>query len=910
MSAPRIDAGSISARWLTNGQLTAAQLNVGADILPVFKVNGAEEQLTPVEMYDAMARHPLPHNTTPPVISGTPTVGFTLVSTPGTWTNHPTLITYQWRRNGAPIAAATASTYPLVLADLAATITCAVTATNARGSAGALTNALGPVAAAAPSAPVNTVAPVASGTATVGQTLSVSNGTWTGSPTYTRQWRRNGTPIGGATASTYVLVLADAGALVSCLITGTNVSGSASAASNSLGPVALAGSKLAPSAQWGAASGAAGSGFGGSNPAAPVDPGEGLGQPWCRALFLNWDVVTSDYVVGFDAGAYNGDPGDTDLDHMVFWLEGNSLTVTVPSQHDYTDVNVTAQQTFGYQCVLDYAAWLALAPNGVAQLYVTAVPKNPALNSRVMGPYTLYARTSRFTVKKTVGVSGDYPTLKAALTYAASVSGTQRVNLELIDSTTYPWDTLDTDFSNAQWWTVITAKAGVSATLGDGTKALTQPGYAGIQLEGSGINFDIAKLGYNLASAYRFSNGGNSRLALVGVNGPYCGTMDPAHGGSGSGAAALIFGNQTNQFWVGGNDPFPSWNLYFIDCVAHDLPGYGLSFCALRLNSTLAGCSGSDNEFAQCVHGGWSSQVGGYYTGLRTEQGAFDLTGPVGSAYEKIGANGHNGAFAVYDVAANASPTHSIAIGDTTTVGAVVAAINTWSGYVATPTASTNALAAQYISRADVPIHEAVPKTALVGTAHLTRIADIHADQIVWYDSGSPITIENRAIRFFENRESVGTSFISVPSSIATLKSVGLRNLSNQDLSVSLGEPSQPGIMAGPHKHMVIQFLSSTNPSAYAMSGTYDTYCAFDHSAAALAWNGAPQTNFHLTSLAAPSLPLGADANSKTVSATATLNYTAPNATPTPNFTPLSPLTLTDASYAGRLRPNGTEQGT
>jgi len=904
-----LDFGSISARWLIGGRRSAAQLNITADILPVFRPDGQEEQTLPEDMFNAMGGAKIPRNIVAPVISGTPTEGFTLTCTPGTWANHPTLIQYQWKADAVSLPGANASSFPLTAGQVGKVLTCAVTATNAKGSAGKLSNALGPVAAAAPSAPVCTVPPVVSGTATVGQTLTRTTGTWTGSPTFTTVWQRNGVPIPGATASTYVLVLADAGALVGAVVTGTNISGSASSASNTVGPVALAGSKLAPSAQWGASSGVAGSGFGGSNPAAPVDPGVGLGQPWCRALFLNWDTVTSDYVVGFDAGAWNDTPGDTDLDHMVFAFEGNTLTVNAPSRHDYTDVNGNARWTFGYQCVLDYAAWLALAPNGTAQLYVTAVPKNPALNSRVMGPYTLYARTSRFSVKKTVGVSGDYPTLKAALTYAASVSGTQRVNIELIDTADYPWDTLDTDFSNAKWWTVITAKAGVTATLGDGSKALTQPGYAGIQVEGANINFDIAKLGYNLASAYRFSNGGNSRLALVGVNGPYCGTMNPAHGGSGAGAAALINGNQTDQFWVGGNDPFPSWNLYFIDCAAHDLPGYGLSFCALRLNSTLDGCSGSDNEFAQCVHGGWSAQVGGYYSGLRTEQGAFDLTGPVGSAYEKIGANGRNGSFAVYDIAANSTPTHSVAITDTTTVEAVIAVINTWSGYHATPTASTNALAAQYISRADVPIYAAVPKTTLVGTAHLTRIADIHADQIVWYDSGSPITVSNRAIRFFENRESVGTSFISVPSSITTLQSIGLRNLSNQDLSASFGEPTQPGIFAGPHKHVVVEFMSNTNPSGNIFSGTYDAYCAVDHTAGPLAWNGAPAANLQFTSIASPSLPSGADANSKTVSATQTLLYTAPNADP-PDFTPLSPLTLTDLSYAGRLRANGTEQGT
>ena len=54
-----------------------------------------------------------------------------------------------------------------------------------------------------PLAPLNTVAPVISGTASVGQTLTVtSDGTWTNTPTsYTYQWRRAGVAITGETRS-------------------------------------------------------------------------------------------------------------------------------------------------------------------------------------------------------------------------------------------------------------------------------------------------------------------------------------------------------------------------------------------------------------------------------------------------------------------------------------------------------------------------------------------------------------------------------------------------------------------------------------------------------------------------------------------------------------------------------------
>ena len=106
------------------------------------------------------------------------------------------------------------------------------------GKGGNLTNAqmasaiTGALATVIP--PVNTAAPVASGTGTVGQTLTCTNGTWQYSPTFAYQWLRDGVAVSGATASTYVLVAADSTHSLSCRVTATNPAGSASAASNAI----------------------------------------------------------------------------------------------------------------------------------------------------------------------------------------------------------------------------------------------------------------------------------------------------------------------------------------------------------------------------------------------------------------------------------------------------------------------------------------------------------------------------------------------------------------------------------------------------------------------------------------------------------------------------------------------------
>lgn len=91
-----------------------------------------------------------------------------------------------------------------------------------------------------PAAPVNTVAPVISGTATTGQTLTSTTGTWTGNPapTYAYQWKNAGVNLGGATSSTYVLQATDEGDNITCTVTATNSEGNASATSNTIVPTA------------------------------------------------------------------------------------------------------------------------------------------------------------------------------------------------------------------------------------------------------------------------------------------------------------------------------------------------------------------------------------------------------------------------------------------------------------------------------------------------------------------------------------------------------------------------------------------------------------------------------------------------------------------------------------------------
>jgi hypothetical protein len=170
-----------------------------------------------------------PTNSVAPAITGTAQVGQTLSCSQGTWTGTSLVYSYQWKRGGSNIAGATSSTYVVVVADVGATLTCAVTADHL-GSQFTVTSAATAAVTDTPAIPVNTVRPSVSGTKAEGQTLTCSQGTWTGTPTpsYTYQWRLDGVDIAGATANTRIVDAGDLAGALNCRVTATNSAGSAS----------------------------------------------------------------------------------------------------------------------------------------------------------------------------------------------------------------------------------------------------------------------------------------------------------------------------------------------------------------------------------------------------------------------------------------------------------------------------------------------------------------------------------------------------------------------------------------------------------------------------------------------------------------------------------------------------------
>lgn len=207
-------------------KITAKVIATVLGFLPLEMVtNAIEVPLSNIPGLPGQAKAPVA--TKAVAIPTTAKVGTPLAATAPTWDTNATdvVTTYQWLRAGQPIAGATAATYTPTADDLGKALT--VRATGTRDKAPSVgTSESAAVTVAQGDAPTATALPAVVGNPAVGQVLSVSAPTWSGTtatvpaPTNSYQWLRDGQAIAGATAATYTVTEADAGRALSVRVTG------------------------------------------------------------------------------------------------------------------------------------------------------------------------------------------------------------------------------------------------------------------------------------------------------------------------------------------------------------------------------------------------------------------------------------------------------------------------------------------------------------------------------------------------------------------------------------------------------------------------------------------------------------------------------------------------------------------
>ena len=157
------------------------------------------------------------------------TAGSTLACKHGFWNRDESAFSYRWLRNGAVISGAEEEEYTLTAEDEGKAVQCEVLGLNASYTTSATTTALivSPVPSTAPPSLTSEVTiSEESAVVVVGTTQTCNAGEWSGSPVFSYQWLRNGTPIAGETSSSYTVTGEDAGTGVQCQVTGTNAGGS------------------------------------------------------------------------------------------------------------------------------------------------------------------------------------------------------------------------------------------------------------------------------------------------------------------------------------------------------------------------------------------------------------------------------------------------------------------------------------------------------------------------------------------------------------------------------------------------------------------------------------------------------------------------------------------------------------
>jgi hypothetical protein len=211
---PQPDA--VAFQWLRNGtpiegatgssyQLAAADQDARISVSVTVSARGLEDATATSEEVLVGAGTLLP--TALPTIEGTPKVGSVLTATPGGWPAG-TKVTYQWARDGRPVAGAHGASYRLTGPDGGRAVSVTVTATlagyrPATAQSHAVDVALGTFKAKGRAK--------LTGKAVVGRVLRVRAG-FSPKPTrITYRWFRDGKRIAGATRPTYRVVRKDAG---------------------------------------------------------------------------------------------------------------------------------------------------------------------------------------------------------------------------------------------------------------------------------------------------------------------------------------------------------------------------------------------------------------------------------------------------------------------------------------------------------------------------------------------------------------------------------------------------------------------------------------------------------------------------------------------------------------------------
>jgi hypothetical protein len=363
-----------------------------------------------------------PTNNGSPTVSGTAQEGQTLTATTGSWTSTatPPTISYsfKWQRcntsggSCGDISGAVSQTYQVTSTDLNSTLRVVVSATDGTGTNTAYSPTTDVVTTPGSKPTMTSSQPTPQGTPRVGQTLTISQGNWTGTGTisFSYQWQRcrsgGCTNISGATGSSYKATNSDLGYGLRALITGSNSFGSTQVSSNVsatvVADVAAPANKAKPTI--------GGSTSVGSTLTGSVGTWSG---PQPITFSLSWERCDG---AGNNCKAISGAGAST---HVLTSADVNStIRLVVKATNPGGSVTATSDHTAAVTTLPPGATRL---PNGKTSIPVTSVslPDRLVISTVKYTPNPVRSR-SRFQARYLITDSNGY-VVRGALVYALGI---------------------------------------------------------------------------------------------------------------------------------------------------------------------------------------------------------------------------------------------------------------------------------------------------------------------------------------------------------------------------------------------------------------------------------------------------------------------------------------------------------
>lgn len=235
---------------------------------------------------------------------------------------------------------------------------------------------------------------------------------------------------------------------------------------------------LTPARSW---NGLAGSGFG----ELPVDPVRTTAKPAMRLLVPPGQVYVDRMVVGVATGANNRGDCLTNLGlaAVEVHFEGRTARIERPTVLRYRDAGGAMQSAFGWWAELAHDGRnMVESAQGGAEVWFRAIPADPTMQARVMGPYRFYPRAKMHDLELIVAPSRSpvagkrYRTLQAAAQHVKD-SSANFARITIVERGLHEWEAIS---SGCHTWGYTVVDATVPVVIGKARPTTGQRNYDAI----------------------------------------------------------------------------------------------------------------------------------------------------------------------------------------------------------------------------------------------------------------------------------------------------------------------------------------------------------------------------------------------------------------------------------------------